>query len=388
MSRIRKSALAVLAVAVAAAVAATGAAGQTGLRLAKVGDFNAPVYAEDAPGAKRLLFVVEQPGVVRVLRRHRTLPRPFLDISELVGFGGEQGLLSIAFPPDYERSRRFYVYYTNKQGDIEIDEFKRSRRSDVRATKSSRRVVLVINHRQASNHNGGQLQFGPDGMLYIGTGDGGGSGDGFDNARHPGNLLGKLLRIDPRPPKPGSGAPRLPYRIPADNPYGGAGNSGADEVYAYGLRNPWRFSFDGNLLAIGDVGQGSIEEVDVIGVGNARGANFGWPQYEGTRLFDEDRPGADPPVFPVHEYTHNEGGCTVTGGYVVHDPGLPALEGRYIYADFCIGELRSFGLSGTQGAVGDASLGLSVPQISSFGEGVRGQIYALSLDGPVYRLEQ
>ncbi len=385
MTRIRKAVLAVLAVAITAAIATTGAAGQSVLRLAKVGDFDAPVYAENAPGAKRLLFVVEQPGVVRVLRKHRTLPRPFLDINELVTSGGESGLLSIAFSPDYQRSRRFYVYFTNNDGDIEIDEFKRSRQSDVRATESSRRVVLVIDHGQASNHNGGQLQFGPDGMLYIGTGDGGGSGDGFDNARHPEELLGKLLRIDPRLPSDASG---LGYRIPAGNPYAGGADPGADEVYAYGLRNPWRFSFDGNVLTIGDVGQGSIEEVDVIGVGNARGANFGWPQYEGTRLFDEDRPGADPPVFPVHEYTHDEGGCTVTGGYVVHDPGLPALEDRYIYADFCIGELRSFGLSGTAGAVGDASLGLSVPQISSFGEGVRGQIYALSLDGPVYRLEQ
>jgi glucose/arabinose dehydrogenase len=360
---------------------------QSSLRLVHVGDFDSPVYADNAPGAKRLLFVVEQGGTIEVLRNGRDLARPFLDISELVQSGGEEGLLSVAFAPSYKRSRRFYVYFTNRDGDIEIDEFKRSRHNPARANRNSRRVVLVVNHPVFGNHNGGQLQFGPDGLLYIATGDGGGGGDGDDNARDTGSLLGKLLRIDPRPPNPNASAAgtRLPYRIPSGNPY--VGRAGADEIYSYGLRNPWRFSFDGNTLTIGDVGQNAIEEIDAIGLGAARGGNFGWPQYEGTRVFDNGRPGADPPIFPVHEYGRAGGACAVTGGYVVRDPGLPSLRGRYIYADFCIDAIRGFGL-GPDGASGDATIGVPLSSISSFGEGVRGQIYVVSLEGGVYRLEE
>jgi glucose/arabinose dehydrogenase len=368
----------------ALALSGPAGAGAGAVHAVQIGHFDAPVYVAAAPGAKGLLFVVEQPGTIRVKRSGRTLARPFLDIKDLVSYGNERGLLSVAFPPDYERSRRFYVYFNNKSGDVEIDEFKRAAHSQTHAVRSSRRTLLTIAHRQADNHNGGQLQFGPDGYLYAGTGDGGGAGDQFDNASKLDSLLGKLLRIDPTPGKARNGHP---YKIPPGNPY--VGKAGADEIYSYGLRNPWRFSFDGDTLTIGDVGQGSLEEVDILGLARARGANFGWPEYEGTSSFDPSRPGPDPPTFPVFQYSHGGGNCAITGGYVVHDPGLPALAGRYIYADFCGGSLRSFAFDPATGAAsGDAAVGVDIPSPSSFGEGAHNRIYVTSLTGPVYRLAQ
>jgi glucose/arabinose dehydrogenase len=354
--------------------------GSGGVGLKQIGEFDSPAYVEDAPGFKRLLFVVELPGTIRVLRNGKPLGRPFLDISEQVAFGGEQGLFSIAFPPDYRKSRRFYVYYTNKDGDLRIDEFKRRRGSDTRASEGSQRNLLAIPHGTFGNHNGGQLQFGPDGMLWLATGDGGGGGDTLDNARNVNSLLGKLLRIDPSSKK---GA----YSIPEGNPY--VGRDGADEVYAYGLRNPWRFSFDSRTgeLSIADVGQNEVEEVNFLDTAAARGANFGWPQFEGTQPFDPGRPGADPLTFPIHTYSSGTGtpNCSVTGGYVVRDAKLPSIQGRYVYADLCGGELRSFAPS-PSGASGDAALGPTVSSPTSFGEGRRGRIYVTSFDGPVFQL--
>lgn len=373
--------LTALVASIALGIAEPADAGAGPVRAVRIGRFDAPTYITHARGAKGLLFVVEQPGTIRVKRRGHTLGRPFLDIHDMVTFGGEQGLLSMAFPSDYRRSRRFYVYFNNSSGDIEIDEFKRAPHNPARAMRSSRRVLLTINHRQASNHNGGQLQFGPDGLLYAGTGDGGGAGDQFHHAEDLHSLLGKLLRIDPRP----SGG--KPYSIPQSNPYVGRG--GADEVYSYGLRNPWRFSFDDDTLAIGDVGQGSIEEVDILAAGAARGANFGWPQFEGNSPFDPSHPGADPATPPVFQYSHAGGNCSLTGGYIVHDPNLPSLADRYIYSDFCAGVLRSFAVNpSTLAASGDAPIGVNIPSPSSFGEGAHGRIYVTSLDGPAYRLTQ
>jgi glucose/arabinose dehydrogenase len=239
--------------------------------------------------------------------------------------------------------------------------------------------VLVIPHPNHENHNGGQIEFGPDGNLYIGTGDGGGSSG--DNARRLDSLLGKLLRIGPR----GDG-PR-DYTVPADNPY--VGLPGRDEIYSYGLRNPWRFSFDsatGNV-AIGDVGDQSWEEVDYETLSGARGANFGWPQWEGNTLHDIARPGPDPPQAPIHTYSSSglSGNCAVTGGYVVHDPSLPTLAGRYLYADWCRGDIMSF-VPHLNGASDNRAEGLHVSFPSSFGEGARGHIYVASLNGRVYRL--
>jgi glucose/arabinose dehydrogenase len=370
-----------LAAASRAGAADAIATGAGGVALEQIGNFDAPSYVENAPGARRLLFVVELPGTIRVLRGGKVLGRPFLDISDQVASGGERGLFSVAFPPDYRKSRRFYVYYTNLEGDLRIDEFRRRKRADTRANEGSQRNLLTIPHREFGNHNGGQLQFGPDGLLWLGTGDGGGAGDILDNARNLGSVLGKLLRIDPTAKK-GS------YAIPRSNPF--VDQDGVrPEIYAYGLRNPWRFSFDSatGALTIADVGQGAVEEVNVLSPDAARGANFGWPQFEGDQIFDASRPGQDPPTAPVHTYSSVEasGNCSVTGGYVVHDQSLPALNGRYVYADLCGGELRSF-VPGPSGASDDRGHGISVSTPTSFGEGRRGEIYITSLDGPVFKL--
>jgi glucose/arabinose dehydrogenase len=324
--------------------------------------------------------VVELPGTIRVLRNGTVLRRPFLDITDHVASGGERGLFSVAFRPDYRKSRRFYVYYTQLDGDLRIDEFRRRRGTETRADPRSGRNLLTIPHREFANHNGGQLQFGPDGLLWIATGDGGGAGDTLDNARNLDSLLGKLLRIDPT-------ARKGPYTIPDDNPF--VGGPVGDEIYAYGLRNPWRFSFDSATgeLAIADVGQGAVEEVNVLSRAAARGANFGWPQFEGNQPFDPSRPGQDPPTPPSHTYSSVDatGNCSVTGGYVVRDDRLESLNGRYVYADLCGGALRSF-IPTAGGASDDGALGVSVSSPTSFGEGRRGRIYVTSLDGPVFEL--
>jgi glucose/arabinose dehydrogenase len=351
--------------------------------LKRIGRFSSPVYVTAAPGYPRLLFVVEQGGSVRVLRKGRPQRRPFLDISGLTSSGGERGLLSIAFPPDYKHSGRFYVYYTDTLGDIRVDEFKR--RTATRAAFGSRRPVIDIPHRANSNHNGGQLQF-LGNLLYFGTGDGGSGGDPPNNAQNRDSLLGKLLRIDPRP----SGG--QPYSIPRRNPF--VGRPGRDEIYSYGLRNPFRFSFDTGTagrprIAIGDVGQDRFEEIDYATVGAASGANFGWDALEGFGPYTGANSGTPDPGGtrkPIFAYSHDRGGsCSIIGGYVVHDRRLPSLRGRYVYADLCEGQLRSLGPH-RHGAGGERKLGLAVSDPSCFGEDGGGRIYVCSLDGPIYRL--
>jgi glucose/arabinose dehydrogenase len=351
-----------------------------GVRLVRVGTFDAPTYVTSPPGDRRRVFVVEQPGTIRVIRNGRRLSRPFLDISGSVQAGGERGLLSMAFAPDYARSRRFYVYFTDGGGDIRIQEFRRSDASADRADSRTRRDVLRQEHSRFGNHNGGQLQFGPDGLLYIGLGDGGGAGDPFRSGQDLGTLLGKLLRIDPRR----SGG--RPYTVPSTNPF--TDRSGArPEIYAYGLRNPWRFSFDRRTgdLTIADVGQSAVEEVNFLpaGRGRGRGANFGWSVFEGRRRFGGgEAPGHVPPVL---QQFHSDGNCSITGGYVVRDRAVSALLGRYVYGDFCVGRVRSARLR-SSGATGDRATSLRVRSLSSFGEDARGRVYATSLEGPVYRL--
>ena len=287
-----------------------------GVALKKVGTFDSPVYVTGAPGFPKLLFVVEQPGRVLVLKDGRRAGT-FLDIRDLVNYGGERGLLSIAFPPDYARSKRFYVYYTDAEGAIRVDEFRR--RGATRAAADSRRPVITIPHPVNSNHNGGQLQF-LGNLLYFGTGDGGSGGDPPNNAQNKDVLLGKLLRIDPR------ASSGRPYSIPADNPF--VGKPGRDEIYSYGLRNPFRFSFDTThgqpRIAIGDVGQNRFEELDYLTVGRARGANFGWDALEGFAKYTEENSGTPDPggtVKPIFAYGRGSG-CTIIGGYVVRDPRL------------------------------------------------------------------
>jgi glucose/arabinose dehydrogenase len=348
-----------------------------GVRLARVGTFANPLYVTSPPGDRRRVFVVEQGGRIRVLVNGKLRQRPFLDISNLIVSGGEQGLLSVAFAPDYARSGRFYVDFTDRNGDTRVQELRRSKRDPNRANLSTRRAVLFVNQPFA-NHNGGLLLFGPDGLLYIGMGDGGSAGDPFNNAQRLDTLLGKILRIDPR--RTG----RRADGVPGSNPF--VGRAGRDEIYAYGLRNPWRFSFDSKTddLYIGDVGQNRLEEIDYAKRGQARGRDYGWSCFEGSRRYDSSRKCANP-VGPVLDYSHSDGSCSVTGGVVVRDPRVPALAGRYVYGDFCRGRLASFRISGGK-AVDLGSLGLQVSSLSSFGEDARGRVYVTSLAGPVYRL--
>jgi glucose/arabinose dehydrogenase len=345
---------------------ALAAPAQAAPALVTVGDFESPVHVAGSPGDSHRLFVVEQIGRVQLVVDGAVQPTPFLDISADVLSGGERGLLSIAFPPDYQTSGRFYVYLTARDdGRIEVREY---RRADLdRADPSTERTLLTIPHPNQSNHNGGQLQFGPDGKLWIGTGDGGGANDTEHNAQNPASRLGKILRMDPL--------------------------TGALDTYALGIRNPWRFSFDRatNDLVIADVGQGAREEVDFAPAASigAAGVNYGWPCFEGTRVNTEApreecaTPPANP-VAPVFERSHAGDVCSITGGYVVRDPGLPTLAGRYLYGDLCGSALRSIDLGDPSS---DRAEPLPIAQVTSFGQDACGRLYVASLRGPVSRIE-
>jgi glucose/arabinose dehydrogenase len=360
-----------------AAVAGPARAARIGLQ--RIGVFSQPVDVTGAPGDSHRLFVVERGGRIVVLVRGRRRARPFLDISRQVNSGGgEQGLLSVAFAPDYKTSGRFYVDYTDGLNNIRIVEYRRARSDPNRADSSSLRTVLTIDHHSETNHNGGQLQFGPDGDLYIGVGDGGSEGDPHNYGQNTHVLVGKLLRIAPRP---GGG-----YAIPPGNPYA-KGSGRRREIWAYGLRNPWRFSFDrrtGDLI-IGDVGQDREEEVDFARRGRGAGANYGWSIFEGDLRY---KPGSAPgAVRPVLVTRHSDGSCAIIGGYVVRDPSLRKLYGRYLYGDNCKPEINSALLSAGHARDSHAT-GLSVSSMSAFGQDTAGHVYVVSLDGPVYRLVQ
>ena len=341
-------------IALALAVPATAAGEVT---LEQVGTFAQPTYVTAPRGDTARIFVVEKAGTIRVVKDGSVLAKPFADLTARVTSTGERGLLSIAFAPDYDASGRLYAYFTNLDGDIEVDELRRSPADANLADPSYRRTVFTVAHRFAANHNGGQLQFGPDGLLYAGTGDGGGGGDPQGNAQNPASKLGKLLRIDPA-------------------------KAGAQpEIVALGLRNPWRFSFDrwtGDRI-IADVGQGQVEEVDFNG---GDGANFGWNRFEGDQLYNPQTVIQGPVVDPVVTHRHSEGWCSITGGYVVRDVAVPELFRRYVYGDFCKGEIYAVSLPDGE----PAPTGLKVPALSSFGEDGCGRVYAASLGGPVYRL--
>jgi glucose/arabinose dehydrogenase len=347
------------------------------VELQEVVKLDDPLDVDAAPGDDARLFITEQDGVVWVLQDGRRLAAPFLDISDRVESGGEQGLLSLEFAPDYQASGRFYVLYTDNTGDVVLDEYRRSAETPDLADTGSRRRVLRQRHREASNHNGGALHFGPDGFLYVSIGDGGADSG---RARSLRTLLGKLLRIDPRP------AGSRPYRVPSDNPFRRRrGAKGA--ICAYGLRNPFRFSFDratGDLL-LADVGELDVEEVNFRPRSKLCGANFGWDRFEGTRRYS--RGTAPGHIKPVIQRSHEDGWCAIIGGHVVRDPELPSLAGRYLYGDNCAKELRSARVFKRR-AENDRELGLDVRGLSSFAEDNQGHIYITSLTGPVYRLVQ
>jgi hypothetical protein len=336
-----------------------------------------PVWLTSPAGDPRL-FVVEKGGRVVIVEDGALLPQPFLDLRGQVSTGSEQGLLSLAFHPDYAANGRLFVNYTDPAGDTRIVEYRVSA-DPGRADPGSARVVLAIDQ-PFSNHNGGLALFGPDGMLWIGTGDGGSGGDPQGNGQDLGTLLGKLLRIDMDGGEP--------YAVPGDNPF--AGTPGArPEVWAYGLRNPWRFSFDratGDLY-VADVGQNRVEEVNAV-QGAGRGRNYGWNLTEGSRCFQPsegcDREGL---TLPVAEFDHGDG-CSVTGGFVYRGSAIPELAGTYFYSDYCSGFVRGFRLQG--GAAADErrwpELEPADHAVASFGEDSDGELYLLTAGGEVHRI--
>ncbi len=349
------------------------------MKLTEIGSFDAPLYVTQPADSGPDVYVVEQGGmVIRVAPNGDT--STFLDISGEISSGGERGLLSLAFAPDYAKSGRFYVDFTDESGNSRVVEYRSP--DGESGDPDSRRDLLRI-EQPFSNHNGGLLVFGPDDLLYIGSGDGGSGGDPDRNGQSLATLLGKILRIDPRPDQKAD----RPYRIPADNPF--AGNADArGEIYSYGLRNPWRYSFDRNTdwLSIGDVGQDSFEEINLVAAGKGSGANFGWSAFEGENRFNEDQQ-ADDAIPPALVYPTDDGNCSVTGGYVVRDERLLSLYGRYLYGDFCLGQLRSFVARPGKAAQDDRELGSQVEGLSSFGTDAQGRIYATSISGPVYRID-
>jgi glucose/arabinose dehydrogenase len=351
-----------------------------------------PVYLMQPPGHNSQLYVVQKRGAVRIVADDHLLARPFLDIHRLVkhnGPAGDPGMAAIAFPTDYGRTGRFYVSYDNRRDELQVDEFRRSAGDPLVADPASRRPILSIPE-PTEAHHGGLIVFGPDGYLYLGAGDGGPPGDPAGNAQNLNVLLGKLLRINPAP----SGA--KPYTIPADNPF--VGGPGRDEIWAYGLRNPRRFSFDRptKTIAIGDVGNDRYEEIDYLPIAESRGANFGWPAYEGFAAFRGGVP-RRATVLPALAYPHHPG-CAVNGGYVVRDPRLARIRGReivgdYMFADYCTGKLYGFRPRLGRRAGKQRSFRFDIRYLSSLGVDNAGHIYVLTergvkqgSKGSVYRL--
>ena len=350
--------------------------GRGGVKLTEIGSFDSPLYVTQPPGEPEDLYVVEQGGTIeRVAPDGATTT--FLDISDEITSGGEQGLLSVAFSPDWQRDHLLYVDYTDGAGDSRVVEYAAP---GGEVDPDSARELLRVDQ-PYPNHNGGLVLFGPDGKLYIGLGDGGSADDPDRNGLDLTTLLGKILRIDPEPDGDRT------YTVPAGNPFAGDGDA-RGEIFALGLRNPWRFSFDpanGNLL-IGDVGQEQQEEVDVVTPAQANGADFGWSAYEGEARFNEDQD-APEAIAPALVALHDDGNCSITGGVVVRDADLPTLLGRYLWGDFCRGELHSFTPEPGERVRDDVALGERVPALSSFGTDNDGNVYAVSLEGPVYRLD-
>jgi glucose/arabinose dehydrogenase len=336
-----------------------------------VSGLDAPVFLTVAPGDSTRLFVVEQEGVIRIIRNDTLLVTPFLDFIDSVSHGSEQGMLGLAFAPDYATSGTFYVHTTDVAGDIRVLRFSATGDPDI-ADPSSGVTILAFTHPQ-DNHNGGMIVFGPDGYLYVGSGDGGGGGDPLETGQDPSDLLGAILRIDVSGDSAG-------YAIPPSNPF--VGDSGyAPEIWAYGLRNPWRFSFDRvtQELWIGDVGQGEWEEVDRLPAG-VGGQNLGWDVLEGTHCF-EPSAGCSTAgkMMPVFDYGHSGGRCSVTGGYVYRKVDTIPILGSYVYGDLCDGLVR----------VRDGGDTFATPaggSIYSFGEDHRGTLYVLRGDGTILRI--
>ncbi|MBA3955526.1 MAG: PQQ-dependent sugar dehydrogenase [Acidimicrobiia bacterium] len=342
-----------------------------GVRLTEVVTLDAPVAMAERPGHEPF-FVAERAGRIMVVESGEVRPEPLLEVETTTD--GERGLLGLAFSPEGDH---LYVSYTNLEGDSRLDEYAMGEAA-AEIDLGSRRTLLAV-AQPFSNHNGGHIVFGPDGLLYYGLGDGGGGGDPENNAQDLTTLLGSVLRIDPRPQGD------APYAIPAANPFGDG--EGRGEIFLYGVRNPWRFSFDratGDLW-LADVGQNAIEEVNRLSAAEAPGANLGWPALEGTRPYDGDPP-ADA-VAPVYEYTHDEG-YSVTGGFVYRGQAIPALAGAYVFGDLGTAELWALAVDANGAVAGRADLGVGVDEgtLVSFFEDVDGELYVISIGGTISRL--
>ncbi|ANJ11785.1 sugar dehydrogenase [Streptomyces parvulus] len=357
-----------LALATAYADEPTAAEGGAQVALTEVAQAQNPTAGAAGPGDT--VWIAERAGTVRVLNG-TGLGEPVLDVSDETTTDGERGLLGIAFDADFTH---FYISFTDLQGTSTIDEFAVQ---DGTVQEDTRRTVLT-QEQPESNHNGGDIKFGPDGYLYIALGDGGGGGDPEGNGQKLDTLLGKMLRIDPRGGEP--------YAVPQDNPFVGDPNA-KDEIWSYGLRNPWRFSFDsgtGDLL-IGDVGQSEWEEIDWAPADSKGGENYGWSQMEGTHPF---RGGTEPAnhVPPVHEYDRTGLGCSVTGGYVYRGQAVADLVGQYVYSDYCDGTLRSLEIENGR-VTAEHDLGVSGGEVVSFAQDGDGELYALAIGGTVWRVD-
>jgi len=337
-------------------------------------ELNSPVHVTSPAGDARL-FVVEQVGRIRIVENGQLVPTPFLDIASRVSSGGERGMLSVAFHPQYSTNGFFFVYFTGPSGELRIERFTVSANANV-ANGASAKVILTVPHPRG-NHNGGLAMFGPDGMLYLGLGDGGGGGDPDQNGQNTNTLLGALLRIDIN-----SGDP---YGIPSGNPFAGRTDA-RPEIWAIGLRNPWRFSFDrtAGLLYLADVGQSQLEEVNVVTATRA-GVNYGWNIMEASSCYNASTCNRQGLEIPVLEYDHGGGACSVTGGLVYRGTALPEIAGHYFYSDYCAGWIRSFRFqAGAATETRTWDLG-AVGNVSSFGEDSNGELYITSSNGRLYK---
>jgi glucose/arabinose dehydrogenase len=346
--------------------------GNVALQLTEIGRFDDPIAIVERDG---VFYVAEQAGLVLAMDADGGTPREMLDMTDRTTAGGERGLLDLAFSPD---GSHLYVSYTNNDGDSRIDEYAIAADG---VDTSTRREVLAI-EQPFANHNGGGILFGPDGLLYAGYGDGGSGGDPQRNGQKPSTLLAKLLRIDPTPG--GDSA----YTIPPDNPFASGGDT-RPEIWSTGLRNPWRFSFDAATgdLWIGDVGQNAIEEIDHVPAadGAGKGTNFGWSAYEGSARYNDDQDAPDA-WMPVYEYEHGADGCSVTGGFVYRGQAIPALQGAYVYGDYCAAGVRALVADGNQ-VTDRAVLSEQPGTVVSFGTDAKGELYVVSLGGSIYRLD-
>ena len=361
--------------------------------------FAQPVHITHAGDGSGRLFVVEQNGYIRIIKNQIIEPIPFLDIHERVLTGGEQGLLSAAFPPEYAEKGYFYVYYTNQEGDNQVSRFQSTPYPDI-ADPESEEIILHISHPDRENHNGGQIAFGPDGYLYIATGDGGGGGDPDDNSQNTSSLLGKLLRIDVEfdtpPPTDAdhkvflpilhdNSGPKPAYRVPADNPFVSL-QGYRPEIWSLGLRNPWRFSFDrltGDLFTA-DVGQSNYEEVNYQPTSSQGGENYGWNIMEGLHCYNSETCDQTGLTLPVSEYNHDLG-CSITGGHVYRGSTSPSMEGFYFFADYCSG--RIWALTRDNITWISQELLSSTHYISTFGEDEDGELYIADRNnGGIYQV--